>query len=232
MAQMQSDPLIRLENIRRVYATDALETHALGGIDLRIGRGEYVSIEGPSGSGKSTLLTVLGLMDEPNSGQYFLAGVPTSEIDAEERARLRNREIGFVFQSFNLIPEMTVEENVALPLLYRSGMRTAERHSAVADALKRVNIANRAKHRPSQLSGGQQQRVAVARALIGSPSLVLADEPTGNLDQENGNQLMDLLDSLHKQGVTLVVVTHNPLFAGRASRRLKMLDGNLLNKDV
>jgi putative ABC transport system ATP-binding protein len=221
-------PLIRLRELRRVYTTETLETHALAGIDLDIFRGEYVTIEGPSGSGKSTLLTVLGLLDEPTSGEYRLADVPVTEIDAEERARLRNREIGFVFQSFNLIPEMTVAENVALPLLYRSGVSAEERRGAVAEALERVDMTARALHRPSQLSGGQQQRVAVARALVGKPSLILADEPTGNLDQKNGDQLMDLLDVLHRDGATLITVTHNPKYADRAQRRLNMLDGQLV----
>jgi len=227
---MTEEALIRLENLRRVYTTETLETHALAGIDLEIRRGEYVTIEGPSGSGKSTLLTILGLLDEPTSGEYRLAGVPVTEIDAEERARLRNREIGFVFQSFNLIPEMSVAENVALPLLYRPGVSAADQRSAVAEALERVNMTARAEHKPSQLSGGQQQRVAVARALVGKPSLILADEPTGNLDQENGDQLMDLLDVLHRDGATLITVTHNPKYAERAERRLKMLDGRLLDE--
>ena len=227
---MTEDTLIRLENLRRVYTTETLETHALAGIDLEIRRGEYVTIEGPSGSGKSTLLTILGLLDEPSSGEYRLAGVPVTEIDAEERARLRNREIGFVFQSFNLIPEMSVAENVALPLLYRPGVSAAEQRTAVAEALERVNMTPRGEHKPSQLSGGQQQRVAVARALVGKPSLILADEPTGNLDQENGDQLMDLLDVLHRDGATLITVTHNPKYAERAERRLKMLDGRLLDR--
>ncbi len=226
---IEQTALIRLEKLERVYTTDTLQTHALAGIDLTIFRGEYVTIEGPSGCGKSTLLTVLGLLDEPTGGQYHLAGVPVSDIDAEERARLRNREIGFVFQSFNLIPEMTVAENVGLPLTYRRGVGAAEQRQAVAEALERVNMTHRAEHRPSQLSGGQQQRVAVARALVGKPSLLLADEPTGNLDQANGDQLMELLDTLHADGTTLITVTHNPRYAERAGRRLHMLDGRLLN---
>jgi putative ABC transport system ATP-binding protein len=220
-------PLIVLNALRRVYTTEALETHALGGIDLTIARGDYVTIEGPSGCGKSTLLTVLGLLDEPTSGEYMLAGVPVSEIDAEERARLRNREIGFIFQSFNLIPEMTVAENVGLPLTYRAGVSKAEHKAAVEKALERVNMGHRAAHLPAQLSGGQQQRVAVARALVGTPSLILADEPTGNLDLANGDQLMELLDELHGDGATLITVTHNPIYAERASRRIHMLDGRL-----
>jgi putative ABC transport system ATP-binding protein len=220
-------PIIELRQLSRVYTTEDVETHALGGIDLTIGRGEYVTIEGPSGCGKSTLLTVLGLLDEPTSGEYVLAGVPTRDIDAEERARLRNREIGFVFQSFNLIPEMTVAENVGLPLTYRSGVSTADIKKAVTTALERVNMGHRAGHLPPQLSGGQQQRVAVARALVGNPSLILADEPTGNLDVANGDQLMLLLDQLHAEGATLITVTHNPVYAERASRRIHMLDGRL-----
>jgi putative ABC transport system ATP-binding protein len=219
--------LIVLKDLRRVYSTDTVETHALGGIDLTIDRGEYVTIEGPSGCGKSTLLTVLGLLDEATSGEYVLAGVPVRDIDAEERARLRNREIGFIFQSFNLIPEMSVAENVGLPLTYRKGVSSAERKEAVAKALERVNMGHRAEHLPAQLSGGQQQRVAVARALVGNPSQILADEPTGNLDLANGDQLMALLDELHASGATLITVTHNPVYAERASRRIHMLDGRL-----
>jgi len=222
-----STPLIVLKDLRRVYTTDTVETHALGGISLTIDRGDYVTIEGPSGCGKSTLLTVLGLLDEPTSGEYLLSGVPVSEIDAEERARLRNREIGFVFQAFNLIPEMSVAENVGLPLTYRSGVSKEQYKSSIMTALERVNMAHRAEHLPNQLSGGQQQRVAVARALVGNPSLILADEPTGNLDQTNGDQLMELLDQLHGEGATLITVTHNPAYAERASRRIHMLDGQL-----
>jgi len=223
----ESTPLIELKDLRHIYRTETVETHALGGIDLVIERGEYVTIEGPSGCGKSTLLTILGLLDEPTSGEYRLAGVPVGEIDAEERARLRNREIGFIFQSFNLIPEMTVEENVELPLLYRRGVSASERREAVAVALERVGMSHRARHLPNQLSGGQQQRVAVARALVGNPSLILADEPTGNLDTANGDQLMELLDQLHAEGATLITVTHNPAYAERASRRNRMRDGRL-----
>jgi putative ABC transport system ATP-binding protein len=220
-------PLIHLKDLRRVFSTDEVETHALGGIDLVINRGQYVSVEGPSGCGKSTLLTVLGLLDEPTSGEYTLAGVPISQIDSEERARLRNREIGFVFQSFNLIPEMTVAENVALPLSYRAGVGASQSRRAVTAALEKVGMDHRAGHLPPQLSGGQQQRVAVARALVGNPSLILADEPTGNLDVANGDQLMELLDQLNAGGATLVTVTHNPAYAERASRRIHMLDGKL-----
>lgn len=218
---------MKLERVGRVYLTDTLETHALAEVDLEIREGEYVSIEGPSGSGKSTLLQILGLLDEPTSGRYELAGVSTTDIEAEERARLRNREIGFVFQSFNLIPEMTVAENVELPLQYRPGIGRSARRAAVAEVLERIGMTPRAGHFPSQLSGGQQQRAALARALIGKPSLVLADEPTGNLDQANGEQLMALFDELNRVGVTLIVVTHNARYAARARRRLTMLDGRL-----
>ena len=225
-----SIPLIELRDLRRIYTTEVIQTHALAGIDLTIARGDYVSIEGPSGCGKSTLLTVVGLLDEATSGEYRLAGVRVADIDAEERARLRNREIGFVFQSFNLIPEMTVTENVGLPLRYRNDVRNAECGRAVAQALERVGMTQRADHRPAQLSGGQQQRVAVARALVGKPSLILADEPTGNLDQASGDQVMDLLDELHADGTTLVIVTHNPVYAARATRRIHMLDGCLSDR--
>jgi putative ABC transport system ATP-binding protein len=227
-----SGPLIELEHLCRVYTTETLQTHALSDINLVIDRGEYVTIEGPSGSGKSTLLTVLGLLDAPSSGEYRLAGVPVADIDAEERARLRNLEIGFVFQSFNLIPEMTVAENVRVPLMYRPDAKKIDKKAAVAAALEKVNMTARADHKPSQLSGGQQQRVAVARALVGTPSLILADEPTGNLDQENGDQLMRLLDELHADGATLITVTHNPIYAERAERRLRLLDGKLLDGEL
>ncbi|TVQ41354.1 MAG: ABC transporter ATP-binding protein [Wenzhouxiangella sp.] len=223
----QKQPLIALRDLRRIYTTDQLETHALAGLDLDIARGEYLAIEGPSGCGKSTLLSVLGLLDEPSSGEYILAGVPTTEIDAEEQARLRNREIGFIFQSFNLIPEMSVRENVELPLIYRGGFDGKARRQAAEEALKRVGMDHRADHRPGQLSGGQQQRAAIARALVGQPSLLLADEPTGNLDSESGEQVMDLLGELHDGGTTLVMVTHNPDYAARAGRRLRMQDGRI-----
>ena len=223
-------PLIALRELRRIYTTEQMETHALAGIDLDIHPGEYVAIEGPSGCGKSTLLSVLGLLDEPSGGKYTLAGVPTTEIDAEEQARLRNREIGFIFQSFNLIPEMTVRENVELPLLYRGGLDADARRQAAEEALKRVGMEHRADHRPGQLSGGQQQRAAIARALVGKPSLLLADEPTGNLDTESGEQVMALLGELHEAGATLVMVTHNPAYAEQAQRRLRMRDG-LIDQD-
>ncbi|WP_376695803.1 ABC transporter ATP-binding protein [Wenzhouxiangella sp. EGI_FJ10305] len=220
-------PLIRLRDLRRIFTTEQLETHALDGIDLDIDDGEYVAVEGPSGCGKSTLLSVLGLLDEASEGEYRLAGVPVTDIDAEEQARLRNREIGFIFQSFNLIPEMTVRENVELPLIYRGGLAAAERRRAVDEALARVDMSARAEHRPAQLSGGQQQRAAIARALVGKPSLLLADEPTGNLDSASGERIMQLLDELHADGSTLVMVTHDPDYAGRAQRRVRMKDGRI-----
>ncbi|NBB92275.1 MAG: ATP-binding cassette domain-containing protein [Gammaproteobacteria bacterium] len=220
-------PLIRLRDLKRIYTTEQLETHALDGIDLDIDDGEYVAVEGPSGCGKSTLLSVLGLLDEASGGEYRLAGVPVTDIDAEEQARLRNREIGFIFQSFNLIPEMTVRENVELPLIYRGGLTTTARRQAVDEALARVDMSARAEHRPAQLSGGQQQRAAIARALVGKPSLLLADEPTGNLDSASGERIMQLLDELHADGSTLVMVTHDPDYAARAGRRVRMKDGRI-----
>jgi len=221
-------PLIELRALSRIFTTDTLETHAVSNIDLEIGSGEYIAIEGPSGCGKSTLLHLLGLLDDPSDGQYRLAGVPTAEIDAEERARLRNQYIGFVFQSFNLITEMTVAENVMLPLLYRPGLNAASRRQMADRALEKVGMLDRINHRPAQLSGGQQQRVAIARAVVGGPSLILADEPTGNLDQVNSDQVMSLLESLQAGGTTVVIVTHNPDYGERAGRRLRMLDGCLV----
>ncbi|NKI34918.1 ABC transporter ATP-binding protein [Wenzhouxiangella sp. XN79A] len=225
---MSDSTIIAMKSVHRIYRTDTLETHALAGVDLEIRAGDYVSIEGPSGCGKSTLLSVIGLLEDFDLGEYRLAGVPVGEIDLRERARLRNREIGFVFQSFNLIQEMTVLENVALPLHYRGGFSRKQQLDKAASLLDQVGLQERADHRPNQLSGGQQQRAAIARALIGDPSLILADEPTGNLDQENSDRIMDLLDSLVDNGVTLLTVTHNPDYARRAHRRVQMLDGRLL----
>ena len=229
---MSEQALIRMRQVRRIFRTEEVETHALAGIDLEIDRGEYVALEGPSGCGKSTLLSLLGLLDVPDSGEFALAGVPVTEIDAGERARLRNAEIGFIFQGFNLIPEMNVADNVGLPLAYRRGVSRAERRERVARALERVRMDHRSKHFPAQLSGGQQQRVAIARALVGEPSLLLADEPTGNLDSENGEAVMDLLDQLHAAGATVVTVTHDPRFARRARRRLPMLDGRIATAEA
>ena len=207
-----SGPLIHLSDVKKVFYTDEVETHALSGIHLDIKQGEYVSIAGPSGCGKSTLLSILGLLDTPTGGEYILNNHPVENLSLSERARIRNREVGFIFQSFNLIGDLTVFENVELPLTYR-GMRAAERKQRVTAALERVGMAHRAKHLPSQLSGGQQQRVAVARAVCGEPSILLADEPTGNLDSKNGEAVMDLLKELHLAGATICMVTHDARYA-------------------
>jgi putative ABC transport system ATP-binding protein len=226
-----SEPLITLENVKKVFLTDEVETHALAGIDATIQRGEYVSISGPSGCGKSTLLSILGLLDTPSDGQYLLNGRPVSGLAAAERARVRNREIGFIFQSFNLIGDLSVAENVELPLTYR-GMPTAERKRRVMDALERVGMAHRAKHLPSQLSGGQQQRVAVARAVAGEPLILLADEPTGNLDSKSGESVMGLLAELHAAGATICMVTHDPRYARHAERGIHLFDGKVVSEPV
>ncbi len=223
--------LIHLEGITKVYLTDEVETHALAGVHLDIRKGEYVSIAGPSGCGKSTLLSILGLLDTPTDGIYTLNGQPAQGLSLAERARIRNREIGFIFQSFNLIGDLTVQENVELPLTYR-GLDAAARRKAVAEALEKVGMGHRASHLPSQLSGGQQQRVAVARALAGHPAVLLADEPTGNLDSRNGDAVMELLASLHKEGATIVMVTHDERFAGHASRTVHLFDGRVVEERV
>src|SRR6267142_1467560 len=220
--------LIKLDGVTKVFFTDEVETHALSGIHLQIDKGEYVSIAGPSGCGKSTLLSILGLLDSPTEGQYLLNNRPVAELPASERARVRNREIGFIFQSFNLIGDLTVFENVELPLTYR-GMRTAERKQRVEAALERVGMAHRAKHVPSQLSGGQQQRVAVARAVAGEPLILLADEPTGNLDSKSGEQVMDLLKEVHDNGATICIVTHDPRYARHAERSINLFDGKIVD---
>jgi putative ABC transport system ATP-binding protein len=219
--------LLRLENVTKVFTTDEVETHALSGVHLEVRKGEYVSIAGPSGCGKSTLLSILGLLDSPTAGRYWLNGKPVEALKLGERARIRNREIGFIFQSFNLIGDLTVFENVELPLTYR-GTPVAERRTCVNEALERVGMAHRAKHLPSQLSGGQQQRVAVARALVGGPSIMLADEPTGNLDSKNGESVMELLRELHRGGATICMVTHDPRFAGHADRSVQLFDGRVV----
>ncbi|MBB5015035.1 ABC transporter ATP-binding protein [Rehaibacterium terrae] len=221
-------PLLQLKQVGKVFFTEDLETHALRGVDLSIGRGEFVAIAGPSGCGKSTLLSVLGLLDVPSSGQYRLNGVPVNELAAAERARLRNREIGFIFQSFNLIADLSVLENVELPLSYRRGLGRSERRQRAQQVLERVGMAHRTRHYPAQLSGGQQQRVAIARALVGEPSLLLADEPTGNLDSENGEAVMQLLGELHRAGTTICMVTHDSRHAAFAQRRVQMLDGRIV----
>jgi putative ABC transport system ATP-binding protein len=226
-----AQPLIHLDGVKKVFVTDEVETHALAGIHIDIQRGEYVSISGPSGCGKSTLLAILGLLDSPSSGTYILNGKPVQSLKLAERARIRNREIGFIFQAFNLIGDLNVYENVELPLTYR-GMGSAERKKKVHEALERVGMSHRIKHYPSQLSGGQQQRVAVARALAGDPAILLADEPTGNLDSQNGEQVMDLLRELHRGGATICMVTHDPRYARYADRSIHLFDGRVVEENV
>ncbi|HVY40612.1 MAG TPA: ABC transporter ATP-binding protein [Polyangia bacterium] len=230
-AVTDSEPLIALRNINKSFVSADTETHALCDIELEIARGEYVSIEGPSGCGKTTLLAILGMLDTPTSGEYRLAGSPAANLDARERALLRNRHIGFIFQSFNLLGDLTVFENVELPLTFR-GLGPAERRKRVDAALARVGMSNRARHLPAQLSGGQQQRVAVARAVAGDPLVLLADEPTGNLDTSNGDAVMALLDELHATGATICMVTHNPDYARRASRSVRLLDGRIVDAET
>jgi putative ABC transport system ATP-binding protein len=222
----QRESMIRLEDVGKVFQTDEVETHALSGVSLEVERGEYVAIAGPSGSGKTTLLSILGLLDSPTSGRYTLAGRPVSGLDATQRAHVRNREIGFVFQAFNLIGDLSVQENVELPLGYR-GMPAAERRRRALEALERVGMAHRAGHYPAQLSGGQQQRAAVARAIAGTPSVLLADEPTGNLDSANAEAVMALLGELHAGGATICMVTHDPRFARHAEREIHLFDGRV-----
>jgi putative ABC transport system ATP-binding protein len=224
------DALVRLECVRKVFRARSAETHALSDISLDVRRGEYVAISGPSGCGKSTLLSILGLLDVPTAGEYHLDGRPVSSLGPDERARVRGREIGFVFQSFNLIGDLTVHDNVELPLTYRDVPRPA-REDAVWAALERVGMAGLVDHYPSELSGGEQQRVAVARALAGAPPLLLADEPTGNLDSANGDAVMDLLADLHSEGATIILVTHDPRYADRAGRTLHILDGRIVGED-
>jgi putative ABC transport system ATP-binding protein len=227
--QPNQEPLIQLEGVTKVFYTDEVETHALAGVHLQIFPGEYVSIAGPSGCGKSTLLSILGLLDSPTEGKYVLKGRNVESLKAAERARIRNREVGFIFQAFNLIGDLTVYENVELPLTYR-GMRAAERKKRVQEALEKVGMSHRMKHYPSQLSGGQQQRVAVARGLAGDPAILLADEPTGNLDSINGQAVMDLLADLHKQGTTICMVTHDPRYADFADRTIHLFDGRVVEE--
>ena len=225
-----SDPntlLIKMQDVKKVFLTDEVETHALSGIHLQIQRGEYVSIAGPSGCGKSTLLSILGLLDSPTEGSYFLNGQSVANLSAAERTRIRNREIGFIFQAFNLIGDLTVYENVELPLSYR-GTASAERKQKVEHALERVGMAHRMRHYPSQLSGGQQQRVAVARALVGDPLILMADEPTGNLDSRNGEAVMELLRDLHRNGSTICMVTHDERYSHFAERTIRLFDGRIV----
>jgi len=223
-----TQPVIELNDLTKAFLTDEVETHALSGINLRIDKGEYVSIGGPSGCGKSTLLSILGLLDTPTAGSYALNGHPVATLNMAERARIRNRDIGFIFQSFNLIGDLSVFENVELPLTYR-GMKATERKTRTSEALEKVGMAHRAKHLPSQLSGGQQQRVAVARALVGNPLILLADEPTGNLDSKNGDAVMELLHDLHRGGATICMVTHDPRFTRQADRTVHLFDGQIVD---
>lgn len=225
-----AESLIHLEGVKKVFFTEDVETHALAGIHLDIHPGEYVSISGPSGCGKSTLLSILGLLDTPSDGKYILNGKAVENLTLSERARIRNREIGFIFQAFNLIGDLTVYENVELPLTYR-GTPSAERKKKVQVALEKVGMAHRMKHYPAQLSGGQQQRVAVARAVVGDPSILLADEPTGNLDSSNGEAVMDLLKELHGGGATICMVTHDPRYARHAERNIHLFDGRVVEEE-
>jgi putative ABC transport system ATP-binding protein len=223
------ETLIHLEGVTKIFTTDEVETHALAGIHLDVKKGEYLAIAGPSGCGKSTLLAILGLLDSSSDGEYVLNGRPVQGLKLSERARIRNREIGFIFQAFNLIGDLTVYENVELPLTYR-GMPSAERKKRVHESLERVGMGHRVKHYPSQLSGGQQQRVAVARALAGDPAILLADEPTGNLDSTNGEAVMDLLRELHRGGATICMVTHDPRYARYADRSIHLFDGRVVEE--
>jgi putative ABC transport system ATP-binding protein len=225
-----NESLIHLDGVTKVFLTDEVETHALSGIHLEIRNGEYVSIAGPSGCGKTTLLSILGLLDTPSDGKYVLNTKQVADLSFSERARIRNQEIGFIFQAFNLIGDLTVYENVELPLTYR-GMPSKERKERVQEALERVGMSHRMKHYPSQLSGGQQQRVAVARAVVGKPSILLADEPTGNLDSRNSESVMELLEELHKEGATICMVTHDPRFARYAERSIHLFDGRVVEEE-
>jgi putative ABC transport system ATP-binding protein len=228
---MNPSPVIEIKAVTKVFQTEDVETHALAGIDLRVDGGEFLAIVGPSGSGKTTLLALLGLMDRPTSGQICWHGEPMGELDDAGLSQLRNQQVGFIFQTFNLIGDMSVEQNIELPLVYR-GLSRQERRERVAAALERVGMTHRARHRPGQLSGGQQQRVAVARALVGEPAILLADEPTGNLDSVNGGSIMDLIDELHRAGSTICMVTHNLEFARRARRTVRLADGRIIDEQV
>jgi len=229
--EKNSDALIRLDRIGKIFHTDEVETHALDDVTLEIRDGEYVSIAGPSGSGKTTLLSILGLLDSPTSGEYTLAGQPVANLSVADRARVRNRQIGFIFQAFNLIGDLTVFENVELPLTYR-GMTAEERKERVHRSLEQVGLTSRANHYPSQLSGGQQQRVAVARAVAGDPAILLADEPTGNLDSQNSESVMNLLKELHQGGATICMVTHDARYAHQADRTIDLFDGKIVEAGV
>jgi putative ABC transport system ATP-binding protein len=226
-----TQPLIRLEGIQKVFYTDEVETHALSEVHLDVQRGEYVAISGPSGCGKTTLLSLLGLLDTPTGGEYWLDEKPVAQLSPADRARIRNREIGFIFQAFNLIGDLTVYENVELPLTYR-GMAPAERKQRVMSALERVGMSHRVRHYPAQLSGGQQQRVAVARAVAGEPLILLADEPTGNLDSTNGEAVMQLLQELHRGGATIIMVTHAARYDKHADRAIHLFDGRVVGDEA
>src|SRR5512140_1293424 len=228
---METQARIRLEGVSKIFLTDEVETHALSNVQLQIGAGEYVSISGPSGCGKTTLLSILGLLDTPTDGSYTLDDNPVTNLSGAERARVRNREIGFISQAFNLIGDLTVYENVELPLTYR-GMPSSERKRRVQESLERVGMSHRMKHYPSQLSGGQQQRVAVARALGGDPLILLADEPTGNLDSANGEAVMSLMRELHQAGSTICMVTHDPRYAEFADRTIRLFDGRIVEEKI
>jgi putative ABC transport system ATP-binding protein len=229
---MQQQAMISLEGVTKVFYTDDLETHALDGIHLSVGKGEFLSISGPSGCGKSTLLAILGLLDLPTEGRYLLAGDDVSSLAPAARAKVRNERIGFIFQAFNLIGDLTVLQNVELPLTYRQNMGSDERRKAAMHALERVGMSHRVNHHPAQLSGGQQQRVAVARALAGKPSILLADEPTGNLDSRNGEAVMNLLRELHREGSTICMVTHDPRYADYADRKVQLFDGRVVDENT
>ena len=224
------EPIIRLEGVKKVFYTEDVETHAVSDLSLSINKGEYVSITGPSGCGKSTCLSILGLLDSPTEGKYWLNNEDVSDLSISDRSRIRNREVGFVFQSYNLVGDRTVADNVALPLMFR-GMKKSERDKRVSEALERVGMSHRAQHTPGQLSGGQQQRVAVARAIAGQPLILLADEPTGNLDSTNGEMVMDLLRELHKEGSTICMVTHDPRYANHADRLIYLNDGSVVKQE-
>jgi putative ABC transport system ATP-binding protein len=226
---VNGEPLIKMQSLKKIFFTEEVETHALVGIHLEIHKGEFVAIGGPSGCGKSTLLSIMGLLDSPTEGEYFLSTQPVASLSVTERTRLRNREIGFIFQSYNLIGDLTVYENVELPLTYRS-MAGTERKERVQEALEKVDMAHRMKHYPAQLSGGQQQRVAVARSLVGDPSILLADEPTGNLDSRNGKAVMKLLGDLHQDGATICMVTHDPRYAQHADHTVQLFDGQIVDE--
>ena len=229
---MQDPAMIRLEGVTKVFYTDDLETHALDGIHLDVGKGEFLSISGPSGCGKSTLLALLGMLDMPTDGRYLLGGDDVTTLAPVARAKVRNERIGFVFQAFNLIGDLTVLQNVELPLTYREGMPSDERRKAALHALERVGMSYRVNHHPAQLSGGQQQRVAVARALAAKPSILLADEPTGNLDSRNGEAVMNLLRELHREGSTICMVTHDPRYADYADRKVQLFDGRVVDENT